>query len=144
MQRWQPCKTLLLEENANVALSGLNNMGSSQAKGPQQESAVKKSLLQLCINIPQHLALKNPCRHSIWIICLGVWHSIMPLVQYIPSLLKYCPPPPKKGGVINEIYDIFPSRTSQISLSCTINVEKHKLVYYSKLCENMLSGCVIM
>jgi hypothetical protein len=48
MLRWQPCKALLLEENANVALhqtlaiSGLNNMISSQAEGPEQESAVNK------------------------------------------------------------------------------------------------------
>jgi hypothetical protein len=42
MFRWQPYKALLVKENANVALSGLNNMRSSQAKGPQQESVVKK------------------------------------------------------------------------------------------------------
>lgn len=43
--------------------------------------------------------------------------------------------PTKKGGggmgVIHEIYKIFPSHTSQISLQCTLNVEIRKLVYYS-------------
>jgi hypothetical protein len=99
---WQPCKALLVEEDANVALhqtlalSGLNNRSFSQAKGPQQESVVKKKfLLQLCLSIPQLLALKHSYRHGIWIISHGVWHLIMRLVQNILSLLKYCQ---QKGG----------------------------------------------
>lgn len=44
----EPCKALLGEEDTNVALhqslalSGLNNTRSSQAEGPQQESAINK------------------------------------------------------------------------------------------------------
>lgn len=108
---WQPCKDLLVQVNANVALvhgrlalSVLNNMRSSQTQGPQQESVLKKKiLLQLCISIPQLLALKHPRRHGISIISLGVWYPIMCLVQNIFSLLKYCQQ--KKGGVgvIHEI-----------------------------------------
>ena len=100
-------------------------MRSSQAKGPQQENVVKKNLLQLCISIPQLLGLKHPCR----IISLGVRHPIMRLVQNILSLPKYCQK--KGGGVICEIYKIFPSCTSQISLQCTLNGEMHKLLHYS-------------
>jgi hypothetical protein len=49
MLSWQPCKALLVQENANVALHqtlalfGFNNMRSSLAQGPQQESVVRKN-----------------------------------------------------------------------------------------------------
>jgi hypothetical protein len=110
----------------DIALSILNNTRSSQAKGPQQKhieykisaAVVDKDTTSCTSTSMQALHLDNQS----W--CVASYCATCRENPHFTEIL------PTKKYIIIEMYEIFLSCTSQISLQCTLNVEIYKFVFY--------------